>query len=226
LAGIPPSRFEVLYNCVDCRRFAPGAQRADLRRTLGFADDELVILTVASLTPVKGHAALLEAAARVLAGTRLRLCFLWLGEGGERARLEARVRELGIGARVSLPGSCDGVPQYLAAADLFVLPSALEGMSNAILEAMASGLPVVAHAVGGNPELVDHGRSGLLVPAGDPAALAAAIERLLHHDAERRAMGSAARRRAEQIFSLEAMLKRYADYYQNAVPIPAGPVSA
>ncbi|WP_058554034.1 glycosyltransferase [Thiohalocapsa sp. ML1] len=224
LAGIPQSRFEVLYNGVDCRRFAPSGQRAALRRTLGFADDELVILTVASLTPVKGHAALLEAAARVLTGTRLRLRFLWLGEGGERGRLEARVRELGIGAWVDMPGGSDRVPQYLAAADLFALPSELEGMSNAILEAMASGLPVVAHAVGGNPELVDHGRSGLLVPAGDSAVLARAIERLVHNHAERRAMGADARLRAEQIFSLEAMLKRYADFYQHAVPMPVGSV--
>jgi sugar transferase (PEP-CTERM/EpsH1 system associated) len=219
LTSIPPERFDVLYNGVDCRRFAPSDQRAALRRALGFADDELVVLTVASLTPVKNHAALLEAAAQVVSGTRRRLRFLWLGEGAERARLEARIRELGLGARVQLPGGSDHVPRYLAAADLFVLPSELEGMSNAILEAMASGLPVVAHAVGGNPELVDHGHSGLLCPAGNVDALAGAIGRLVRNDAERAVMGAAARRRAEQIFSLEAMLVRYADFYRNAVPV-------
>ncbi len=219
LVGIPPERFDVLYNGVDCRRFAPSEQRAGLRRALGFADDELVILTVASLTPVKGHARLLEAAAQVLAGTRRRLRFLWLGEGAERERLQARIGALGLGRQVQLPGGSDRVSQQLAAADLFVLPSELEAMSNAILEAMASGLPVVAHAVGGNRELVDHEHSGLLCPAGDAAALAGAIGRLVRNDAERRAMGAAARRRAEQIFSLDAMLVRYADFYRHAAPV-------
>ncbi|MCG6940282.1 MAG: glycosyltransferase [Thiohalocapsa sp.] len=226
LTDIPPERFDVLYNGVDCRRFAPCEHRAGLRRALGLADDELVILSVASLTPVKGHARLLEAAAQVLAGTRRRVRFLWLGEGAERARLEARIRALQIDERVNLPGGSDRVPQHLAAADLFVLPSELEGMSNAILEAMASGLPVVAHAVGGNPELVDHEHSGLLCPAGDANALAAAIGRLVRNDAERAAMGAAARRRAEQIFSLDAMLMRYADFYRHAVPVLPGRAAA
>jgi glycosyltransferase involved in cell wall biosynthesis len=224
LAGIPLERFEVLYNGVDCRRFAPSEQRPGLRKALGFGDDELVILTVANLTPVKGHARLLEAAARVLAGTRRRIRFLWLGEGPERTPLEARIRALGLGALVELPGGTDRVPQYLAASDLFVLPSELEGMSNAILEAMASGLPVVAYGVGGNLELVDHGHTGLLCPAGDEEALAAALGRLVRNDAERSAMGAAARSRAEQIFSLEAMLVRYADLYRRAVPI--APIAA
>jgi sugar transferase (PEP-CTERM/EpsH1 system associated) len=219
LAGIPPARFEVLYNGVDCRRFAPSEHRAGLRASLGIAEDELVLLTVASLTPVKGHARLLEAAARVVADTRRRVRFLWLGEGAERAALEARVRTLGLGARVQMPGGSDRVPHYLAAADLFILPSELEGMSNAILEAMASGLPVVAHAVGGNPELVDHEHTGLLCAPADVDALAAAIGRLVRNDAERALMGAAARRRAEQIFSLDAMLVRYADFYRHAVPL-------
>jgi sugar transferase (PEP-CTERM/EpsH1 system associated) len=218
LTGIRSNRFEVLYNGVDCRRFAPCEQRDGLRASLGFAADELVILTVASLTPVKGHVQLLEAAARVTAGTRRRLRFLWLGEGSERTALEARIRRLGLGRQVQMPGGNDQVPRYLAAADLFVLPSELEGMSNAILEAMASGLPVVAHAVGGNPELVDHGHSGLLCPRGDTEALAQAIGRLVRNDTERLAMGNAGRGRAEQIFSLDAMLVRYADYYRNALP--------
>lgn len=225
LAGIPPERFDVLYNGVDCRRFAPSEQRDGLRAALGFGADELVILTVASLTPVKGHARLLAAAAQVLAGTRRRVRFLWLGDGAERAALEARIRTLGLAARVQLPGGSDKVPQYLAAADIFVLPSELEGMSNAILEAMASGLPVVAHAVGGNPELVDHAHSGLLCPAGDTEALAGAIGRLVRNDTERRAMGAAARRRAEQIFSLDAMLVRYASFYRHAVPLNGQPTA-
>jgi sugar transferase (PEP-CTERM/EpsH1 system associated) len=222
LSGIPAARFEVLYNGVDCRRFSPSREREVLRRQLGLPPDELVAITVASLTPVKGHALLLEAAAEVLRKTERKVRFLWLGEGSERRTLERRIAELGVDGRIQLPGGSDRVPQYLAAADLFVLPSELEGMSNAILEAMASGLPVIAHRVGGNPELVDHGHSGLLCPYGDQAALTDALRRLVHNDAERVAMGEAARRRAEQIFSLEAMLVRYADFYRHAVPSGGG----
>jgi sugar transferase (PEP-CTERM/EpsH1 system associated) len=221
LSGIPAHRFEVLYNGVDCRRFTPSPERHALRKRLGLLPDELVVLTVASLTPVKRHALLLQAAAKVLSETERRLRFLWIGDGPERATLEARACELGLGTQVQLPGGSDRVAQYLAAADLFVLPSELEGMSNAILEAMASGLPVVAHQVGGNPELVDHGHTGLLCPYGDVEALAAAIARLTRSDTQRADMGSAARRRAEQIFSLDAMLVRYADYYRHVVPIGA-----
>ncbi len=221
LSRIPIGRFEVLYNGVDCRRFAPSREREQLRKRLGMRPGELVVLTVAGLAPVKGHAQLLEAAAKVLSVSERRVRFLWLGEGAERGRLEARVNALGFGGRVQMPGGSDRVPQFLAAADVFVLPSELEGMSNAILEAMASGLPVIAHAVGGNPELVDHEHTGLLCEYGDRDALACAIARLIHHDDERMGMGDAARRRAEQIFSLEAMLVRYADFYRHVVPATA-----
>jgi len=218
LCAIPPMRFDVLYNGVDCARFAPVADRTALRRGLGFGIDELVILTVGSLVPVKGHALLLEAAARVLAESGRRLRFLWLGDGTERDSLERRLGELGLGGRVLMPGGTDRVPEFLAAADLFVLPSHLEGMSNAILEAMASGLPVVAQAVGGNPELVVQGRTGLLSQCGDIDSMVDALGRLLANNQERVAMGQAARERAQQIFSLEAMLARYADFYREAVP--------
>ncbi|WP_296900754.1 glycosyltransferase, partial [Thiohalocapsa sp.] len=98
------------------------------------------------------------------------------------------------------------------------VPGGVEGGGNRGLEARAGGRPVVAHAVGGKPELVDHGHSGLLCPRGDTEALAQAIGRLVRNDTERLAMGNAGRGRAEQIFSLDAMLVRYADYYRNALP--------
>lgn len=215
---IPKARFDVLYNGVDCARYMPVSDRAELRRRLGFETDELVILTVANFAPVKGHAQLLRAAELVLAASDRRLRFVWLGDGPERAVLQRRLADLGLDDWVQMHGSNDDVHQFLAAADLFVLPSHLEGMSNAILEAMASGLAVVAHAVGGNPELIEHDRTGLLCADGDINALADAIGRLLANDEERLHMGRAARRRARQIFSLEAMLVRYAAFYRNSVP--------
>lgn len=220
LAGLDPAGFDVLYNGVDCARFRPAPDRASLRRALGIDPDEILILTVASLTPVKAHADLLRAAARVGAPAGQRVRWHWIGEGGERPALERQRDALGLHATVALPGASDRVPDYLAAADLFVLPSRLEGMSNAILEAMASGLPVVARAVGGNPELIVDGECGLLVARDDPPALAAAIARLVQAADLRTAMGRAARARAEREFSLPAMLARYADYYRASAAIP------
>jgi len=221
LTGIPAERFAVLYNGVDCERFRPAADRAGLRASLGYGDDECIVLTVASLTPVKGHDQLLAAAARALAQSGRPLRFVCIGEGAERAALERRIAELGIGASLRLPGASDRVPQTLAAADLFVLPSRLEGMSNAILEAMASGLPVVANAVGGNPELVENAVSGLLTRVGDAVDMADAIGRLVADDAMRASMGRAARARAESVFSLAAMMTRYAAFYREAADVRA-----
>lgn len=216
LAGIPEARFDVLYNGVDCERFKPATDRRRIRRELGFADDELILLTVASLTPVKDHLTLVEAAARVRREMQQRLRFLFIGEGGERPRLQTRIEELDLADVVQMPGSSDRVPEILAASDLFVLPSRLEGMSNAILEAMASGLPVVANAVGGNLELVESGVSGLLCPQGDVFAMAEAISELVRDDARRQAMGRASRRRAAEVFGLDRMMHNYAAYYRRA----------
>jgi L-malate glycosyltransferase len=213
VASLDPTSFDVLYNGVDCERFRPAADRAGLRRALGIAPTEILILTVANLTPVKAHADLLSAAARVSAPAGQRLRWHWIGEGGERTALERHRAELGLNETVEMPGASDRVPDYLAAADLFVLPSRLEGMSNAILEAMASGLPVVARAVGGNPELIADDRYGLLVAPDAPDDLAGAIERLVQDAELRAAMGRMARQRAEREFSLAAMLARYSDYY-------------
>lgn len=214
LTGIRPGRFEVLYNGVDCERFRPIASKADLRDRLGLPRDERIVLTVASLTPVKDHDALVRAAAQVVQGTASPTRFLFIGEGALRPAIEARLREMGLEGRVLMPGNSDRVPEYLAAADLFVLPSRLEGMSNAILEAMASGLPVVANQVGGNPELVEQGVTGLLCSQGDVAEMAEAIGRLVENDVLRCAMGAAARQRTVELFSIESMMDAYAAYYR------------
>lgn len=214
LAGIPASRFRVLYNGVDCARFAPVVDRAAERARLGLPADALIVVTVASLTPVKGHADLLAALARLPRGGRRALRFLWIGEGAERAALTAQRDALGLTDLVDLAGASDQVPALLGCADLFVLPSRLEGMSNAILEAMAAGLPVIANRVGGNPELVLESETGLLCRPDDPADLAGALARLINDDALREGMGRAARARAERVFSLPAMLARYADFYR------------
>src|SRR6185295_18528307 len=124
-----------------------------------------------------------------------------------------RAERLGVADRVQLLGDRSDVPDVLAALDVFVLPSRTEGMSNALLEAMAAGLPVVATAVGGNPEVVAPDGSGLLVPPDDPEAMAAAVARLLAAPAEAARLGAAARRRVEESFGARAMVRRLEAVY-------------
>lgn len=215
-AGIPQSRFAVLYNGVDTRRFCPAVDRVGERAQLGIDSDTLLIVTVANFSPVKDHASLLDAVARLPSGAK-KLRFLFLGEGPLRGTLETQVSALGLDDLVAMPGSSGQVARYLAVADLCILPSRLEGMSNAILEAMASGLPVIARAVGGNPELVVDGLTGFLCPPDDVPALAEAIGRLIDDDALRCDMAAAARQRAESVFSIEAMMAAYGDFYRSVV---------
>lgn len=220
--GIPAKRFAVVSNGVDCERFRPRDDRATLRAELGIEPAGTLILSVASLIPIKDHGTLLAAVARLAPAERRQVGVLFLGEGSERSRLQHQVRDLGLADMVRMPGGSDRVPDHLAAADICVLPSRLEGMSNAILEAMASALPVIATRTGGNPELVDHDRTGLLCRPGDAVDLRDALARLLAEPALCRAMGRAGRERALARFSLPAMLRRYADFYLGLAS-PAAP---
>lgn len=214
---VPQARFEVLYNGVDTERFRPVLDRRALRHALGLPLDAVLILTVASLTPVKDHAALVESAARVLRQRPEQpVRFVLVGDGALRAETERRIAERGLTDHFLLVGSSDRVADYYRAADVFALPSRLEGMSNAILEAMASGLPVVANRVGGNPELVVDGTTGLLCRPGASDDMAAALARLVSDHTLREAMSKRARARAVADFSIEAMMKRYAEFYQSA----------
>ncbi len=210
--GIAPSRFEVLPNGVDINRFA-ASDRTAAKAALGLAPDDVLVLTVANLTRIKDHAGLLQAVATLAPASRARLRLRFVGEGPMRADLERLIEAHGLGAVVELVGASDRIAAEMAAADIFVLPSVLEGMSNAILEAMASALPVVARAVGGNSELVVHEETGLLCAVDDVAGLARAIDRLATDQALRERMGKAARCRVAEVFALDAMLGRYAKFY-------------
>jgi glycosyltransferase involved in cell wall biosynthesis len=136
------------------------------------------------------------------------------GEGELRPDLEKLVSDLGLADRVFLPGTIDDVPGFLSELDIAVLCSKSEGMSNAILEYMAAGKAIVATAVGGNVQLLEHERTGLLVPAGDPHSLAEAIRRLLDDPALAIRLARAARQRVEDRYSREAMVRRFEDFYE------------
>jgi glycosyltransferase involved in cell wall biosynthesis len=136
-----------------------------------------------------------------------------VGDGPLRAQVQAIVDEAGLSQRVWLPGERQDVADVMRALSCFALPSRAEGISNTILEAMASGLPVVATRVGGNAELVSEGRTGHLVPPGDPAALATALAELMTEPRRSMTMGQQARDVAERQFSLQAMVARYQAVY-------------
>jgi glycosyltransferase involved in cell wall biosynthesis len=204
----------LIPNGVDLQRFDPARHPAEAARAaLGLSAEEMVVGSVGHLSPVKGHADLLEAAA-VLArgGTPLRV--LLVGDGPLRASLEDTARSLGIPERVVFAGVRDDVPAVLAAMDVFVLPSHTEGMSNALLEAMAMARPIVATAVDGNADVVRDGVTGRLVPPRDPPTLAGALAALLDDPAAARSLGCAARRHVAEEHSLPVMVSRYERLYQ------------
>jgi len=149
-----------------------------------------------------------------LGGWRGRVALALVGDGAERGDVARVLAEGGVADRVWMPGPRDDVPELLRAMDLFVLPSRAEGMSNTVLEAMATGLPVVATAVGGNGELVADGATGRLVPPEDPSALAGAIAAYLEAPDEARRHGAAGRARVQAEYSLKAMIARYAELYE------------
>jgi len=165
------------------------------------------------MVPIKDHRTLLQAAEN-LVGRGISICLLLAGSGPELPKYEQfAATSAGLSGRVIFAGSKIQVPAFLNALDIFVLPSLREGMSNTLLEAMASSLPVVATSVGGNAELVEDGRSGWLFQPGDVAGLTARLELLAKNPNLCQGLGRAARSRAVEQFSLERMIARYRDLY-------------
>jgi sugar transferase (PEP-CTERM/EpsH1 system associated) len=215
--GVAKSKLRLICNGVDVERFRPGETK--IRETVlpsGFADqDSLLIGSVGRLEAVKDQLTLVRAFNELclLRPDDNRLRLVLIGDGSLRDKVEELVAKAGIQDRVWLAGNREDVPQLLSALDVFVLPSLAEGISNTILEAMACGLPVVATRVGGNGELVREGETGFLVPRADPQAMAAALLNYVDYAALRAAHGAAARTRVEGSFSIDRMVSRYLEVY-------------
>jgi glycosyltransferase involved in cell wall biosynthesis len=209
--GFSGRRIEVLENGIELERYGRAADRAAVRRSLGLDVARRYVATVARLHPVKDHATLLRGFAQV-AVARPDVDLLLIGDGPLRGALEEQAR--GLGERVRFLGVRSDIAALLGAVDLFALTSVSEAASLTVLEAMASRLPVVVTAVGGNPEMVRDGVDGLLVPRGDDAAVAAALLRLLDEPARAAAMGLAGRQRVEERYQLGQTVENYWRLYE------------
>jgi glycosyltransferase involved in cell wall biosynthesis len=216
--GLTPDRVVTIENGVDLESWDPRRhRREESRRDWRLAPEDVAVGVVAHLSPIKGHQDFLRAAARI-AGRVPQTRFFLIGDGPLRASLTALAAASGIGDRVVFTGERDDVGRLLAMLDLVVVPSHTEGMSNALLEAMAMARPVLATDVGGNPDVVEDGRTGQLVPPGDAAALAAAMLELIESPEAAAEMGRAARRAVAERFSLERMVSRYEQLYAGLAP--------
>ena len=210
--GFIGAPIHVIGNGVDLSRYQSSEDRGALRERLGLETDRQYILHIARFHPVKDHQLLVESFALV-AAARPDADLLLAGDGPVRTNIEERVRALGLDTRVHFLGVRRDVPDLLASADVFVLPSLSEAASLTLMEAMASGLPVVVTAVGGNPELVTHGVEGFLIPRGDARGGAEALLTLLGDPSLRRRMGQAASARAQSQYRLDATVQRYGELY-------------
>jgi sugar transferase (PEP-CTERM/EpsH1 system associated) len=211
--GVKDSKVVKILNGVNTEKFQPGVDQKT-REQLGFPKDGITIGTVGRLDPIKDQRLLLEAFS-VVSRTRKDLMLIIVGDGPERQNLESYRDSLHCRDRIRFLGERDDVERVLRVLDIFVLPSKNEGTSNTTLEAMATGLPVIATAVGGNPELVLQNRTGLLFPAGDLKCLIEALNFYLRDQGHRYDHGLNGRKEVEQRFSLGVMVSNYEELYKS-----------
>lgn len=220
-------RISQIYNGVDQERFKPGQARsmALLPEHWQTQSDLLVVGTVGRLTPVKDQQLLLRAVAKMRVdypSLAPRVKLILVGDGPLRAELTQLVDELGLANVAWLAGDREDVPELLSTLDIFVLPSLAEGISNTVLEAMASGLPVIATASGGNVELVKEGVNGRLVPVGEVDALCQALATLLENDELRQRLGENAREGVRERFQWDQAVASYLGVYDELLQVGSG----
>ncbi|SBT09348.1 Glycosyl transferase group 1 family protein [Candidatus Propionivibrio aalborgensis] len=217
--GAPPDRIRLIYNGVDADRFSSGYQRQvkrqEVRTRLGLSDDVVVLICVANLFRYKGHADLFEALA-MLGPVFTESCVMLLAgrDAGELPSLRRQAVQLGISDKVQFLGERQDVQDLLAASDIGVLPSHEEGFSNAVLESMAAGLPMVVTDVGGNADAVTDGKCGYVVSASEPSRLAEVLAILILDAGSRSTMGDAARARVISSFSIASCVQAYEALYK------------
>lgn len=222
--GYDPAKVAVIYNGIDLAAFDRMERARGLRRELGLEPDAPLVAVLGRLARHKGVEYFLDAAA-ALAPHHPRVRFLVVGDSVDadtgsdsyRQELERRAAALGLGRRVVFTGFRADAPAVARELSVSVLTSFVEGLSNVLLESMAAGVPVVATSVSGNPELVEDGESGLLVPPGDGPALARAVDRILREPGLARRLAGAGRRRVEERFTLDRLVRDTERLYADAL---------
>jgi glycosyltransferase involved in cell wall biosynthesis len=205
-------------NGVDMRRYHTAGIRHAILQELGLGTEVLLMVTVGRLTEQKGHRYLIDSATRVV--PRLpNAHFLFVGDGELRDSLRAQTETLGVSEHIHFLGIRDAVPDILAAADIFILPSLWEGLSIALLEAMASAKPIVATAVSGTTQVMIPGETGVVVPPGDSRALAEAILQVSSNPEQAQVMGQAARQHVAAHFSAQKQADEHLALYRRLVNV-------
>jgi glycosyltransferase involved in cell wall biosynthesis len=214
--GVTSDRIRILHNSV--MPFSPvsSSERAELRSRLGIGADEAVVLAIGRFSREKGHSVLLRALHQLRSIPR-KWKLVLVGVGPERDALMRLARSLGLNERVLFAGAHADVRPFYAIADVFALPSLSEGSPNVLLEAMAAKIPIAATKAGGNPEIILHNETGLLVPIGDPQSLASAIAQLLGEPDLASRFAEAACARATREFSVEQYRRRLLGFYAEAL---------
>ena len=218
LARPPAAKLLTLHDGIELEAYPslPARHRDTLRARFAIPAAAPLVITVGALRPAKGVDRML-AALGLLQQRWPELHYLVVGDGEERAALQAVAARLDLDHRVRFIGWRTDVPQLLGCADLFVLPSLEDGLPAVLAEAMASGLPIVASAVGGVPEMIEHEGNGLLVPAGDADSLAAACDQLIASPRRRRAMAERGRQLAAERFAIDVQVARLAGLYDQLI---------
>jgi glycosyltransferase involved in cell wall biosynthesis len=204
---IPANKLQVIHNSVDLESNACPAN-LELPVELARFQKRPIVLTVARLDKQKGHTTLLEAAAQIPEAV-----FVLVGDGPERARLQALCQSLALEERVIFTGFRSDIQSWLAHCDLFVLPSLYEGTSLSVLEAMAAGKPVIASDIPGNDEVIVHGKTGWLVPPGDAIQLSQALRALLVDTALAQRLALAGQAKVQREYSVKAMVEQVEQVY-------------
>ncbi|MBN1793573.1 MAG: glycosyltransferase [Candidatus Omnitrophica bacterium] len=210
--GIDPEKITVIHNGIDFRQFHDTGAREIVRSYLGFKKDDIVLITVARLHPVKGHVYLIDAVKRLRPHIP-RLTLLFVGDGLYRRHIERKVRRERLSGAVIFAGVAHDVTSFLDAADIFVLPSLEEGFPGSILEAMAMEKPVIASRIGGIPEMIEDGREGLLVAPRDITGLEDAVRKIIEDEHFAHEITGHARRKVER-FTIESMARNIEKLYE------------
>ncbi|HEY7158878.1 MAG TPA: glycosyltransferase [Gemmataceae bacterium] len=220
-AGVRPERISVIYNAIDAARFQEPDERYRAKLLRYFRQPRTHIIGAAGrLSPEKGFDVLIEAAKLVLS-EHPSAGFVVFGDGAERARLQQQINAVGIGSSFVLAGFRADLDRFLPHFDLMVLPSHTEGLPNAVLEAFGAGVPVVATAVGGTPEIIEDGESGFLVPAGDAAKMAERVSVSLDNAAELPEMGRKGRMCVQEKFGFAMQAHLYRELFARLCPDPS-----